>query len=72
MNFDTWEPVYEAICADMGYDRTADERARDRLADLVAGTATLDVDPARFDGLTVAIAAPGPTLARGKLLFDGE
>lgn len=62
MHFDTWEPVYEAICADMGYDRTADELARDRLANLVAGAGTLEVDSRGLAGLTVAVAAPGPSL----------
>jgi len=62
MNFDTWEPVYETICADMGYDRAADEHARDRLAALVDGAATSSVDPAAFEGQTVAVAAPGPGL----------
>jgi len=63
MNFDTWEPVYDAICADMGYDRAADEHARDRLAALVNGATTCSVDPAAFEGQTVAVAAPGPGLA---------
>lgn len=62
MNFDTWEPVYDAICADMGYDRTADEHARDRLAALVDGAGTLSVDSVAFQGKTVAVAAPGPGL----------
>ena len=35
MEFETWEPVYEAILADFGYDRTTDERARDLLAELL-------------------------------------
>ncbi|MFC7196295.1 6-hydroxymethylpterin diphosphokinase MptE-like protein [Halosimplex aquaticum] len=36
MEFHDWEPVYEAILSDMGFDRAADERARDLLADLVS------------------------------------
>ncbi|WP_415378785.1 6-hydroxymethylpterin diphosphokinase MptE-like protein [Halosimplex sp. TS25] len=36
MEFHDWEPVYAAILSDMGLDRTADERARDLLADLVS------------------------------------
>lgn len=62
MKFATWKPVYEAICADMGYDRAADERARDRLADLVASSQTARPGSTAFDGQTVAIAAPGPSL----------
>ena len=34
MRFETWEPVYETILADFGFDRTADERVRDVLAGL--------------------------------------
>jgi uncharacterized Rossmann fold enzyme len=60
MDFDTWEPVYEAILADFGFPRAADERARDLLADLLdPGT----VAPADLDlGGTVAVAGAGPTL----------
>lgn len=61
MDFETWEPVYEAILGDFGFDRAADERARD----ILAGYATpLSGDrlPA-FEGATVAIAGAGPTLA---------
>jgi hypothetical protein len=32
MQFTEWEPVYEAILADMGYPREGDERARDVLS----------------------------------------
>lgn len=32
MDFDTWEPVYDAIIEDFGFDRTMDERAREYLA----------------------------------------
>jgi uncharacterized Rossmann fold enzyme len=53
MNVETWEPVYEAILADFGHDREADERARD----LLYGFAE-PFDLGRFDlaGGTVAIA----------------
>ena len=60
MNFDDWEPVYEAILADFGFGREADEHARDVLADLA-----LPFDTARFAdvaGSTVAIAGAGPSL----------
>lgn len=62
MNFEIWESVYEAICADMGYERAADEAARDRLAALVGGRETLAIDSDAVDGETVAVAAPGPHL----------
>jgi len=61
MEFDTWEPVYEAVLADFGYARAADERARDRLADL-----SEPFDTVRLDGLAgaaVAVAGAGPSLA---------
>ncbi|MFB6299048.1 MAG: 6-hydroxymethylpterin diphosphokinase MptE-like protein [Halobacteriales archaeon] len=60
MDYQTWEPVYEAILADFGLDRTADERARDILAEYAEPTAET-VLPA-FEGETVAIAGAGPTL----------
>jgi len=63
MEFRTWEPVYEAILADLGFPRTADERARDLLADLVAGSATLGPDALDFSGQRVAIAGAAPSLA---------
>jgi uncharacterized Rossmann fold enzyme len=59
MNFTEWEPVYERILADFGFDRAADERVRDRLADL-----THPFDFGRLDvmGETVIIAGAGPSL----------
>lgn len=61
MNFATWQPVYEAILADFGYDRAADERARDRLAEVATpfGTDRLE---ALFEGHVVAIAGGAPSL----------
>lgn len=62
MEFSTWEPVYEQILADFGYDRGADERARDRLGEL---TDPFDLDRLdAVDGATVTIAGAGPSLAR--------
>jgi len=60
MNYQTWLPVYERILADFGYDRLADERARDRLADLVTAFDESRLD--RMDGATVAVAGAGPSL----------
>ena len=62
MDFATWEPVYERILADFGFGRAGDERARDRLADLLSGKATLAPGTLDFDGQTVAIAGAGPNL----------
>ncbi|WP_280585268.1 6-hydroxymethylpterin diphosphokinase MptE-like protein [Halorubrum sp. Boch-26] len=61
MNFPTFEPMYEAILADFGFDRAADERARA----VAAGLAT----PFPLDrlgdwrGATVAVAGAAPRLA---------
>jgi hypothetical protein len=61
VEFRTWEPVYEQILADFGYDRAGDERARDRLAEL---TDPFDLDRlAAFEGATVVVAGAGPSLA---------
>lgn len=61
MNFATWNPVYERILADFGFDRGEDERARDLLADL---TKPFDESRlGRIDGATVAVAGAGPSLA---------
>ncbi|MXV64400.1 DUF115 domain-containing protein [Natronorubrum sp. JWXQ-INN-674] len=60
MEFDDWEPVYEAILRDFGYDRAGDERARDVLGSLTDG-----FDFERLSGAreaTVAIAGAGPSL----------
>ena len=60
MHFDTWNPVYERILADFGFDRAADERARDVLATLVD---PFDRDRlAGFAGARVAVAGAGPSL----------
>jgi len=59
MDFPTWEPVYEAILADFGFDRAADERARDVLADL---TAPFDLSRLSLGNERVAIAGAGPSL----------
>ena len=61
MDFATWEPVYRAILADFGYDRAADERARDLLGDLVADP--LSPTAIGLDGATVAVAGGAATLA---------
>jgi len=59
MDFATWEPVYDAILADFGFDRSADERARDILADL---TDPFDLDRLAVTDEQVAIAGAGPSL----------
>ncbi|MDY6817207.1 MAG: 6-hydroxymethylpterin diphosphokinase MptE-like protein [Halobacteriales archaeon] len=69
MDFETWEPVYEAILTDFGFDRTADERARDLLAEYV-DPITEEILPA-FAGAEVAIAGGGPTL-KEEIAIAGE
>ncbi|ESS05917.1 MAG: putative Rossmann fold enzyme [uncultured archaeon A07HB70] len=60
MEFSTWEPVYELVLADLGYDREGDERVRDRLA---AWAEPFDADRLPAAGGEVAVVAPGPSLA---------
>ncbi|MFC7199186.1 6-hydroxymethylpterin diphosphokinase MptE-like protein [Halospeciosus flavus] len=59
MHFDEWEPVYRAILADFGYERAADERARDVLREYVE---PFDLDRLDVSGDTVAVAGAGPSL----------
>ncbi|MCL9813878.1 6-hydroxymethylpterin diphosphokinase MptE-like protein [Natranaeroarchaeum aerophilus] len=60
MQLAEWEPVYEAILREFGFGRSADERARDILAEYAT--------PFSFDrfaelsGATVAIAGGGPSM----------
>jgi uncharacterized Rossmann fold enzyme len=61
VNFETFEPVYEAILADFGFGRDADERARDVAA---AFATPFDLDRlGDWRGRTVAIAGAAPSLA---------
>ena len=61
MNFDTFEPVYEAILADFGFERVADERARDVAAEL---STPFPLDRlGDWRGATVAVAGAAPRLA---------
>ncbi|WP_440765067.1 6-hydroxymethylpterin diphosphokinase MptE-like protein [Natronorubrum sp. DTA7] len=60
MEFDEWEPVYESILSDFGYDRAGDERARDVLASLTDGFDLEQLASAR--DATVAVAGAGPSL----------
>ncbi|PSP82980.1 hypothetical protein BRC83_08050 [Halobacteriales archaeon QS_1_68_17] len=59
MNFAEWEPVYEAVLADFGYDRADDGRARDGLASL---TGQFDLSRLDARGDRVAVAGAGPSL----------
>ena len=59
MNFAEWEPVYAAILADFDFDRAADERVRDVLADFAE---SFDLERLDATGETVVIAGAGPSL----------
>jgi hypothetical protein len=63
MNFDEWEPVYERILADFGFDRAADERARDVCRSILDDA----YDPTRLRGHvagdSVAVVGAAPSLA---------
>jgi hypothetical protein len=65
MNFAEWEPVYERILAAFGFDRAADERARDVLASLVSARACFETEALgeRVAGDTVAVVGAAPSLA---------
>jgi hypothetical protein len=60
MNFEDWEPIYREILDDFGFDRAADEAARDQLATMVR-----PFDESRLDcrGRTVAVVGAAPSLA---------
>ncbi|GAB7008808.1 6-hydroxymethylpterin diphosphokinase MptE-like protein [Halorubrum trueperi] len=61
MNFDAFEPVYRAILDDFGFERVADERARDVAAELATPFPLGRLGDWR--GETVAIAGAAPRLA---------
>jgi uncharacterized Rossmann fold enzyme len=61
MDFETFEPAYDAILADFGFGRAADERARGVLRAFEPG-GTLDAFAAVLAGRAVAVVAPGPSL----------
>ena len=68
ISFPVWEPVYEAILADLGFDRAADETARD-----VAAEIAQPFDHGRLahlDGATVAIVGAAPSLSTALASFD--
>ena len=62
MLYDEWNPAYEAILADFGFDRSADERARDLLVELLADEPPLGLGDIDLPG-TVAVCGAAPSLA---------
>ncbi|WP_439026911.1 6-hydroxymethylpterin diphosphokinase MptE-like protein [Haloarchaeobius sp. DT45] len=70
MEFSEFEPVYERICRDFGFDRAGDEAARDVLAAL-----TTPFDESRLSTLAgecVAICGAGPSLADDLASLDAD
>lgn len=71
MNFATWEPAYEAVLADLGFARGADEAAAETLAGL-----TGPFDEARLEALLadahVAVAGGGPGVVRETASTDAD
>jgi len=60
MRFAAFEPYYKAVLADFGFDRAADERARDVAAELAT---PLSLDRlGDWRGTTVAVAGAAPRL----------
>lgn len=60
MQWSAWAPTYQRILDDFGYDRAADEAARDELATLLVGRARVDLAAlrAQLSGREVAVAGP--------------
>jgi len=66
--FTDWEPIYEAILADFGFDRAADERARDVAAEFAE---PFDHDClAALNGANVAVVGAAPSLMADLTAFD--
>lgn len=61
MDFEAFEPAYEAILADFGFGRGGDERAREVLRAFEPG-GSLDAFAAVLADRAVAVVAPGPPL----------
>ena len=69
MRYRDWNPVYETVLRDFGYDRGSDERVRDRLAALAR-----PFDHGRlpaFQGATVAVCGAAPSLVDELALARG-
>lgn len=64
MEYLDWNPVYEAILRDFGFEKAADERVRDELATLLGAETTFDPVMLDLADDTVAIAGAGPSLER--------
>jgi len=60
VNFTEFEPLYETILTDLGFDRAADERVRDVAADLSTPFPLSRLS--HWEGATVAVAGAAPCL----------
>ncbi|QLD84552.1 DUF115 domain-containing protein [Natronomonas halophila] len=61
MRYDEWQPAYEAILSDFGFEKAADERARDLLAELMDDEQPRSVADIDLSG-TVAVCGGAPSL----------
>jgi uncharacterized Rossmann fold enzyme len=62
MDFSEWEPIYEEILADFGFQRAADETAREELAELSSPHAFDRDRLGTLAGERVVVAGSGPSL----------
>jgi uncharacterized Rossmann fold enzyme len=64
MEFKKWEPIYEQIIKDFGFDRQMDEKSAELLASLIKKKNTIDMDTLSelFNNKTVHIFGAGPNL----------
>ena len=69
MNFTEWNPVYEAILTDFGFERVADEAVRDRLAEFAE---PFSLDRLDVAGGPVVVAGAGPSIEADLDGFDGS
>ena len=67
-SFSTWEPVYEAILSDLGFDRSADEAARNAVAEIAQPFDRSQL--AHLDSATVAVVGAAPSLSADLASFD--
>jgi len=63
MEWSVWEPLYNAIVQDLGYDRSADLRAAERLSELTRDRSVPGFDTiVEIIGERASIAGPAPSL----------
>ena len=63
MEWSVWEPLYNEIVQDLGYDRSADQRAAERLSELTRDRIVPGFDTiVEIIGERASIAGPAPSL----------